>query len=180
MTLLLLVDDCFFSLDSTLAVDWGSEEQTLKSTFLNDGVTTQDYEWRKYGLIVTIERDGKRTRMQYTFRDKASGVSLLQGSAIGGERDTIRMQGTYTVKRTYTRGIPILSALPIVGYLFGRKKRLRNSVLLNFTLFPSRTSTSDSNSNVIPTGTPRKQNGKLARCSPRGAVLAYTLSFPAL
>ena len=43
-----------FSLDSSLSVDWGSEEQTLKQTFVNDGVTTQDYEWRKYGLIVQM------------------------------------------------------------------------------------------------------------------------------
>lgn len=108
-----------FSLDSALSVDWGSEEQTLKQTFVNDGVTTTDYEWRKYGLIVTIQRDGRRTRMQYTFRDKSSGISLLQGSAIGGEADTIRMQGTYTSKNTYTRGIPFLSRLPVIGYLFG-------------------------------------------------------------
>lgn len=108
-----------FSLDSTLSVDWGSEEQTLKQTFVNDGVTTSDYEWRKYGLIVQVKRDGRRTSMQYTFRDKSSGVSLLQGSAIGGEADTIRMQGTYTAKRIVTRGIPFLSSLPVVGYLFG-------------------------------------------------------------
>lgn len=108
-----------FSLDSTLSVDWGSEEQTLKKTFVNDGVTTSDYEWRKYGLIVQVKRDGRRTSMQYTFRDKSSGVSLLQGSAIGGEADTIRMQGTYTAKRIVTHGIPFLSSLPIIGYLFG-------------------------------------------------------------
>lgn len=108
-----------FSLDSALAVDWGSEEQTLKQTFVNDGVTTTDYEWRKYGLIVQVQRDGKRTRMQYTFRDKSSGVSLLQGSALGADADTIRMQGTYTAKRIVRRGIPFLSSLPLVGYLFG-------------------------------------------------------------
>lgn len=125
-----------FSLDSTLSVDWGSEEQTLKQTFVNDGVTTQDYEWRKYGLIVTIQRDGRRTRMQYTFRDKASGVSLLQGSAIGGEQDTIRMQGTYTAKRTFTRGIPFLSALPVVGYLFGTEETATEQRAFELYLVP--------------------------------------------
>ena len=72
-----------FSVDSSIAIDWGSEEQTLKQTFVNDGVTTQDYEWRKYGMIVSVKRDGKRVSMDYTFRDKENSVSVLHGSIIG-------------------------------------------------------------------------------------------------
>lgn len=125
-----------FSLDSSLSVDWGSEEQTLKQTFVNDGVTTQDYEWRKYGLIVQIVRDGKRTRMQYTFRDKSSGVSLLQGSAVGAEGDTIRMQGTYTAMRETSRGVPFLSALPVVGYLFSVKENSTEQRAFELYLVP--------------------------------------------
>lgn len=125
-----------FSLDSSLGVDWGSEEQVLKTAFVNDGVTTQDYEWRKYGLIVQIQRDGRRVRMQYTFRDKSSGVSLLQGSAVGSESDTLRMQGTYTSKRTYTKGLPFLSTLPLVGYLFGTEETTTENRAFELYLVP--------------------------------------------
>lgn len=125
-----------FSLDSSMSVDWGSEEQTLKQTFVNDGVTTSDYEWRKYGLIVQVLRDGKRTRMLYTFRDKSSGISLLQGSAVGAEGDTIRMQGTYTAVREYTRGIPFLCSLPVVGYLFSTKEHTTEQRAFELYLVP--------------------------------------------
>ena len=63
-----------FTLDSTMAIDWGSEEQAIVKTYQNDGVVTQDYEWRKYGLIVKIIRDGRRVKMEYTFRDKDNSV----------------------------------------------------------------------------------------------------------
>lgn len=107
-----------FSVDSSLNVDWGSEEQTLKQTFVNDGVTTQDYEWRKYGMIVKIKRDGQRVRMDYIFRDKENAVSVLQGSVIGNEGDTLRLYGTYTAKRYVTSGVPFLSSIPVLGNLF--------------------------------------------------------------
>lgn len=107
-----------FSVDTSLNVDWGSEEQTLKQTFVNDGVTTSDYEWRKYGLIVSVRRDGQRVRMDYTFRDKDNSVSVLQGSVIGDEGDTLRLFGTYTSHRNVQNGIPFLCRLPIIGYLF--------------------------------------------------------------
>ena len=125
-----------FSLDSSLAVDWGSEEQTLKETFVNDGVTTSNYEWRKYGLIVQVQRDGRRVRMQYTFRDKSSGVSLLQGSAIGAEVDTLRMQGTYSSVRSVVRGIPFLCSLPLVGYLFGVEDAVTENRAFELYLLP--------------------------------------------
>lgn len=107
-----------FSVDSSLNVDWGSEEQTLKQTFVNDGVTTQDYEWRKYGMIVKIKRDGQRVRMDYTFRDKENSVSVLQGSVIGNEGDTLRLYGTYTAKRHVMSGVPLVSSIPVIGNLF--------------------------------------------------------------
>ena len=79
-----------FTLDTTINVDWGMEEQTMLKSYLTDGIVTQDYEWRKYGLIVTIRRDGRRVRMDYTFRDKDNSVSVLQGSVVGDDRDTLR------------------------------------------------------------------------------------------
>lgn len=116
-----------FSVDSSLNVDWGSEEQTLKQTFVNNGVTTQDYEWRKYGMIVKIKRDGKRVKMDYIFRDKENFISVLQGSVIGDEGDTLRLVGTYTAKRHISSGVPFLSSIPLLGVLF----QVENDVIDN-------------------------------------------------
>lgn len=116
-----------FSVDSSLSLDWGSEEQTLKQTFVNDGITTQDYEWRKYGILINVKRDGQRVRMDYVFRDKDNSVSVLQGSVIGLEGDTLRLVGEYSVSRNVQSGVPFLSNIPVLGNLF----KVDNSVVDN-------------------------------------------------
>ena len=95
-----------FSLDSVMSIDWGMEEQTMLKSYLTDGIVTQDYEWRKYGLIVKITRDGRRVKLDYTFRDKDNSVSVLQGSVVGTESDTLRLFGDYMAKREVNHGKP--------------------------------------------------------------------------
>ena len=107
-----------FSVDSLLSLDWGSEEQTLKQSFVNDGVTTSNYEWRKYGLLVVVKRDGRRVKMDYVFRDKDNSVSVLQGSVIGVDGDTLRLVGDYTLNRQVQTGVPFFSSIPVLGELF--------------------------------------------------------------
>lgn len=107
-----------FSVDSSLSLDWGSEEQTIKTTFVNDGVTSTDYEWRKYGLLINVKRDGRRVKMDYVFRDKDNSISVLQGSVIGNEGDTLRLVGNYNSTRQIQSGVPFISSVPILGELF--------------------------------------------------------------
>lgn len=122
------------SLDSSVTLDWGTEEQTLVNSLVSDGgVVSNNYEWRKYGLIVTITATGEKTRLQYIFRDKENGVSLLQGSAVARAGDTIRVTGQYIATREVQRGIPLLSSIPFVGILFETKQNL--SDLKNFELY---------------------------------------------
>ena len=116
-----------FSVDSSLSLDWGSEEQTIKTTFVNDGVTSTDYEWRKYGLLINVKRDGHRVKMDYVFRDKDNSISVLQGSVIGNEGDTLRLVGNYNSTRQIQSGVPFISSVPILGELF----KIRQNVLDN-------------------------------------------------
>ena len=127
-----------FSVDSSLNLDWGSEEQTLKQTFVNNGVTTQDYEWRKYGMIIQIKRDGKRVRMNYTFRDKENSITVLQGTVIGQEGDTLRLNGTYTTKRQLVNGVPFLSSIPLLGQLFERVDNITDNRAFELFLLPKK------------------------------------------
>ena len=127
-----------FSVDSSLALDWGSEEQTLKQAFVNNGVTTHDYEWRKYGLLVKVSRDGQRVRMDYVFRDKDNSVSVLQGSVIGLDGDTLRLTGEYTVNRNVDTGIPFLSSVPLLGNLFKTTQSIVDNRAFELYLLPKK------------------------------------------
>lgn len=121
------------ALDSSISIDWGTEEQTLLNTFVNDGVTSNNYEWRKYGLIVNIKKDNRRVFMDYTFRDKENSVTLLSGSVAGELGDTLKVSGQYISDRIVEKGIPFLSAIPLLGILFETKQNF--SDLRNFELY---------------------------------------------
>ena len=136
-----------FSVDSLLSIDWGSEEQTLKQTYVNDGVTTQDYEWRKYGLIVKVRRDGKRVRMDYIFRDKDNSISVLQGSVIGVEGDTLRLFGHYNTNRRVENGVPFLSSIPLLGNLFKVENTMLDSRAFELYLLPQKKAVKDEKRN---------------------------------
>lgn len=143
-----------FSVDSSLSLDWGSEEQTLKQTFVNDGVTTSDYEWRKYGLLVNVKRDGKRVRMDYVFRDKDNSVSVLQGSVIGKEGDTLRLFGNYNTSRNVETGVPFISSVPLLGNLFKTIQTMIDSRAFELYLLPQKQAVEDvkrENSGIVPT-----------------------------
>lgn len=145
-----------FSVDSSLALDWGSEEQTLKQTFVNDGITTQDYEWRKYGILINVRRDGQRVRMDYVFRDKDNSVSVLQGSVIGLEGDTLRLVGEYSVSRNVQSGVPFLSSIPLLGNLFKVDNAVVDNRAFELYLLPQNKAVEDvkrENKGTIPTTT---------------------------
>lgn len=111
-----------FSVDSTISIDWGTEEQTLEQTYNDGGIITTNYEWRKYGIIINVSRFNGQIKISYTFRDKQQSTSILQGEAVGFEQDTLFLSGNYSLKRENSVGVPFFSSLPLVGYLFSTKK----------------------------------------------------------
>lgn len=128
-----------FSLDSLINVDWGSEEQVIEKSFIQDGVITESYEWRKYGILINVLRVGGRVKLQYTFRDKDNSVSVLSGSAVGVETDTLHLWGEYSVNREIVSGIPFLSGLPFVGYLFSTHTTQTDYKKFELFLLPTHT-----------------------------------------
>lgn len=125
------------SFDSALSLDWGTEEQTLKTSYVSDnGVVTTDYEWRKYGLIVNMKKDTARVSLSYIFRDKEQNVSVLQGSAVGNLGDTLRVYGQYNTRRVVTTGVPLLSSIPVLRYLFSTEQVLTDVKHFELYLVP--------------------------------------------
>lgn len=143
-----------FSLDTAINVDWGMEEQTMQKTYLDDGIVTQDYEWRKYGLIVKISRDGRRVKMDYIFRDKDNSVSVLQGSVVGNDTDTLRLFGDYMAKREINNGLPWLSKIPILNWFVATQQTINDLKGFELYLVPITRETKNEYGRV-------KENGQL-------------------
>lgn len=124
--------------DSTLNLDWGTEEQTLKTSYVSsNGYVSNDYEWRKYGLVVTLKKDTAKTYLQYVFRDKEQNISVLQGSAVGNNGDTLVVSGQYTTARQVNTGVPFLSSIPILGLLFSTQQTLTDVKRFELYLVPT-------------------------------------------
>ena len=140
------------SFDSALALDWGTEEQTLKTSYVSDnGVVTTDYEWRKYGLIVNMRKDTARVSLSYTFRDKEQNISVLQGSAVGNLGDTLRVYGQYNTRRVVTTGVPFLSSIPLLRYLFSTEQVLTDVKHFELYLVPKKAGTENATQDTTAT-----------------------------
>lgn len=148
-----------FTLDSTMAIDWGSEEQAIVKTYQNDGVVTQDYEWRKYGLIVKIIRDGRRVKMEYTFRDKDNSVSVLQGSVVGTDRDTLSLFGDYMAKREINHGLPWLSKIPVLNWFVATQQVINDLKAFELYLVPITREMKDEYGRTAKDGTGKDTTG---------------------
>lgn len=124
--------------DSTLNLDWGTEEQTLKTSYVSsNGYVSNDYEWRKYGLVVTLKKDTAKTYLQYVFRDKEQNISVLQGSAVGDIGDTLTVTGQYTTSRVVKTGVPFLSSIPVLGLLFSTEQIMTDVKRFELYLVPT-------------------------------------------
>ncbi|MCQ2060362.1 MAG: type II and III secretion system protein [Fibrobacter sp.] len=107
-----------FALDSSIVLNWGTEEQVQKQSFNDNGVVTTDYEWRNYGLEVQIESSAERIKMSYTFREKDANTTILSGSVVGSPNDTLVLSGDYILKRDISKGVPLLAKIPIIRVFF--------------------------------------------------------------
>ena len=98
--------------DSLLHVFWGgSRDRLTQSNITSNGVVSNNYETESYGL--TFDLDNMRYSYTHSndFEHSISGSGLLEW----GENFVI---GNY--QYTYSRedGLPFLSSLPLVGFLF--------------------------------------------------------------
>ena len=112
-------------LDSSSTLHWGSQRKEEKSivTYSN-GVSQQDYEWRDFGLTLTLKRDTiSGVRAEYTLAQRDENNSVLRGTFGGGGQDSVSAWGVYDSYQNSFRGIPWLYRIPFIGYLFGTETR---------------------------------------------------------
>lgn len=123
-------------LDSAINLDWGQEEQVISNTFNDGGIVNNNYEWRKYGMIIQIAKKSDKIKLDYTFREKDNSISVLQGSAVGTPVDTLTLTGEYTSNREISTGVPFVSRIPLIGYLFSVKRELNDLKKFELYLIP--------------------------------------------
>lgn len=112
-----------FSFDSSFNVTWGAESKELDKTYTQDGVITQDYSWRDYGLIITVTKDTLSYKLTYSFVTNDDNHNKLNGSSVSSLSDTLQISGYYKEKSNNLYYVPFLGRIPVIGYLF----RYRNT-----------------------------------------------------
>lgn len=108
-------------IDSTAFLHWGSQRKEEKSTIVySNGLAQNDWEWRDYGLTLTLSRSPKTgIRGQYELSQRDENNSVLKGNFGGGGSDSIVAYGVYDSYQNNFKGIPWLYKIPFIGYLFG-------------------------------------------------------------
>jgi hypothetical protein len=115
-----------FALDSSIVVDWGSEEPVIKKTYNNAGIIVQEYEEKKHGLSIKINRDSLHTFLSYVIRANDEKSSVINGSSSQHRDSTLSVSGYYTHKKERITGIPFLSSIPFISSLFSIKTILHD------------------------------------------------------
>lgn len=108
--------------DTSASLHWGSQRKDEKSivTYSN-GVSQMDYEWKNYGLTLTLTRTRKGgIRGDYTLAQRDENNSVLSGNFGGGEldQDSIVAYGVYDSYQVSNSGVPFFSSIPVLGALF--------------------------------------------------------------
>lgn len=83
-----------FDLDSTVSFSWGVQKQIVSNVVINNGIQTNNYEWRQYGLDISISNYPKM-KMAYTLR--SPDESTVSGSSMLGQDSTILVVASYTL-----------------------------------------------------------------------------------
>lgn len=112
-------------LDSSTTLHWGSQRKEEKGIVTySTGVTQTDYEWRDYGLTLTLTRDTVAgVRAEYILAQRDENNSILKGAFGGGGLDSVSAWGVYDSYQYYKKGVPFLSSIPLLGLLFQSDSR---------------------------------------------------------
>lgn len=106
--------------DSAAYLHWGSKSKEEVSTFVSGDVVRSNYEYYDYGLTLRLHRDGMKISGDYKLAQRDDLKSVIEGN-FGGDGDSICSYGIYDSYSSQEKGVPFLSSIPLVGYLFRRE-----------------------------------------------------------
>lgn len=125
-------------LDSSTTLHWGSQRKEEKGVVTySNGVSQTDYEWRDYGLTLSLFRDTiAGVRAEYTLAQRDENNSVLKGAFGGGGLDSVSAWGVYDSYQSYTRSVPFLSSIPLLGLLFQSEARDKVKSFFVIDIYP--------------------------------------------
>lgn len=110
-------------IDTLASIHWGGKVKEQTSTTMNDNFVTQNYEYRDFGLTLTLRRSLKYgISGSYALVQNDELNSTIEGNFGGGGLDSIVSYGIYDSWQQSTVGIPFISRIPLIGYLFSYKQ----------------------------------------------------------
>lgn len=81
-----------FELDSLVNFSWGVQKQVIDKSYIQDGVAVNSYEWRKYGLDLTIKSYPK---FKFEYLIRSPDESTISGNSSLGQDSTVFVVASY-------------------------------------------------------------------------------------
>ena len=122
-------------IDTGATLHWGSQVKDETSLVTTSSYTSSNYEWRDYGLTLTIRRTDSTLNMDYELAQLDENNSVLEGS-MGGS-DSLFSWGVYNSYKVGEIGVPYLQRIPLLGALFKKTTISSNLSFFAIEVVPS-------------------------------------------
>lgn len=112
--------------DTIAQVSWGNESNEIEKTYNDNGIVTQEYKYRQYGITTELEIKDSTYKLNYAVRNNDDLHTNFTANTTGSLKDTLELNGEMVRNVQRIQGVPFLSDIPLLGYLF--RKNLTENV----------------------------------------------------
>lgn len=104
--------------DTIAQVSWGNESNEIEKTYNDNGIVTQEYKYRQYGITTELEIKDSTYQINYAVRNNDDLHTNFTANTTGSLKDTLELNGEMVRNVQRIQGVPFLSDIPLLGYLF--------------------------------------------------------------
>lgn len=104
--------------DTISQVSWGNESNEIEKTYNDNGIVTQEFKYRQYGITTELEIKDSTYKLNYAVRNNDDLHTNFTANTTGSLKDTLELNGEMVRNVQRIQGVPFLSNIPILGNLF--------------------------------------------------------------
>lgn len=104
--------------DTLAEISWGNESNEVEKTYNDNGIVTQEYKYRQYGITTELEIKDSTYKLNYAVRNNDDLHTNFTANTTGNLKDTLELNGEMVRNVQRVQGVPFLSDIPLLGYLF--------------------------------------------------------------
>lgn len=104
--------------DTIAKVSWGNESNEIEKTYNDNGIVTQEYKYRQYGITTELEIKDSTYKLNYAVRNNDDLHTNFTANTTGSLKDTLELNGEMVRNVQRIQGIPFLSEIPLLGHIF--------------------------------------------------------------